>query len=190
LARQLIADVLPTAAEVAARIAAHPSATADRCWAAVAVALADGDRGPEVLLVRRARRDGDRWSGDMALPGGKVDPTDPSPEAAAAREAWEETRVAVGEPAARLDDVVGRPTSHRIAPVVFVLDGRQDPVPAPAEVDDAFWWPLAELADPANSAWFRYGGIIPFPAIAVGDNLVWGLTHRILTSFLAIGGLT
>lgn len=45
---------------------------------------------PEVLFIKRASRVGDRWTGHVALPGGKRDPEDVDDKAAATREAWEE----------------------------------------------------------------------------------------------------
>lgn len=45
---------------------------------------------PEVLFIKRASRVGDRWTGHVALPGGKRDPEDVDDQAAAVREAWEE----------------------------------------------------------------------------------------------------
>lgn len=45
---------------------------------------------PEVLFIKRASREGDRWTGHVALPGGKRDPEDVDDRAAAIREASEE----------------------------------------------------------------------------------------------------
>lgn len=45
---------------------------------------------PEVLFIKRASRAGDRWTGHVALPGGKRDPGDVDDQAAAVREAAEE----------------------------------------------------------------------------------------------------
>lgn len=45
---------------------------------------------PEVLFIKRASRVGDRWTGHVALPGGKRDPEDADDQAAAIREASEE----------------------------------------------------------------------------------------------------
>ena len=62
-------------------------------WAAVAIVLApDPDA---VLLIRRAERAGDPWSGHMALPGGRYEPKDPDLLGTALRETVEEVGVAL-----------------------------------------------------------------------------------------------
>jgi len=45
---------------------------------------------PEVLFIKRATREGDRWTGHVALPGGKRDPEDKDDSSVAIRETWEE----------------------------------------------------------------------------------------------------
>jgi 8-oxo-dGTP pyrophosphatase MutT (NUDIX family) len=45
---------------------------------------------PEALFIKRASRVGDRWTGHVALPGGKRDPEDADDRATATRETWEE----------------------------------------------------------------------------------------------------
>jgi 8-oxo-dGTP pyrophosphatase MutT (NUDIX family) len=45
---------------------------------------------PELLFIKRTSRVGDRWTGHVALPGGKRDPEDADDKATAVREAWEE----------------------------------------------------------------------------------------------------
>jgi 8-oxo-dGTP pyrophosphatase MutT (NUDIX family) len=179
----------PSVEQLVARVGAHEPDVASTCWAAVALILTEGPAGPELLLTRRAARTGDRWSGDMALPGGKAEPHDDGVEATAAREAAEETGVHVGPAVGRLDDVEGRPTANRIAAVVFTVDGRPEPVPEPREVAQAMWLPVASLADPASRGWYRYKGVMPFPSITVDGHMIWGLTHRILTQFMDVTGL-
>src|SRR5579863_6444108 len=61
--------------------------------AAVAVVVRDTEEGDEVLLIKRAERDGDPWSGHIALPGGRVQKQDESFKATAVRETREEVGV-------------------------------------------------------------------------------------------------
>ncbi len=168
--------------------------------AAVAVVLSEGERGPELLFIERAEHPEDPWSGHMAFPGGRVDPTDPTPRHAAERETHEEVGVDLraAERIGRLDDVegrhAGRPAGLVISAFVYEL-----PEPAPLlpnhEVRAALWVPLRLLFDPARHVDYRhrrYGDAFPaYPGIVVGDperQVVWGLTYRFLERFCALVG--
>jgi len=151
--------------------------------AAVLVPVVDhGDTATVLLTTRNSNLRS--HSGQIAFPGGRIDPTDPSPEAAALREAEEE----VGLDASFVD-VVGRlpdyvsGSGYRIAPVLsvvrpnFLLTINRD------EVDDAFEVPLSFLMDPANHRrdsriWEtreRFFYTMPF-----GERYIWGVTAGIL----------
>ena len=52
---------------------------------------------PEVLLIKRAARVGDRWTGHIALPGGKRDPSDSDDRATSVRETLEETGIELNQ---------------------------------------------------------------------------------------------
>ena len=160
-------------------------------WAAVTVLLAPGP--DSVLLIRRAEREGDPWSGHMGLPGGRLDPDDSDLLATAMRETIEE----VGFPLSRewllgaLDDVwPGSPIPRVILvrPYVFGLSERP-PVTLSGEVAEAFWVPLAELRRPEvyRDTMIRLRGEDRmFPAYHLGAGVVWGLTERILTPLLSL----
>lgn len=160
--------------------------------ASVALVLRPGESGPEILLIRRAERAGDPWSGHMALPGGRQDPTDADAEAAAARETLEEVALDLrqGRLLGRLDQV--RPVSKRaprilVSPFVYAVAGDQ-PLAPNREVAMALWVPLAELGSPSAVTEFLYemedGTRVAFPAYGAGDHVIWGLTYRILTGFI------
>ncbi len=158
-------------------------------WAATALVVASGDRGPDVAFIQRPSRSGDRWSGQMALPGGKCDPGDGSAICTARREAREEVGVVLPDPAGRLDDVRGRTHRGIVATYVFGLDERPALRPAPSEVEAAVWIPLTTLLSPAAAFRYPWGGIGRFPAIRHEQYVIWGLTHRILSSFAQALGL-
>lgn len=152
----------------------------DHPWqAAVAIVLAPGDDGLDVAMIERPHRPGDRWSGQMALPGGKREPSDADLAETAARETAEEVGLALPEPLGRLPDQHGRTTRGLIAPFVYGLDAAAPMRPNPGEVAAADWIALSWLFDPANAVRHRWVGL-RFPGIAHRDRVIWGLTHRIL----------
>jgi 8-oxo-dGTP pyrophosphatase MutT (NUDIX family) len=171
---------------VRARLAEHePQARpADdtALWAATALVLAPNAAGAEVAFIKRVTRSGDRWSGQMALPGGKRDPGDPNAAFTARREAREEVGLELADPIGRLDDVRGRAHWGLVATFVFTLDHRPDLQPDPAEVAAALWIPLEQLLSAEAAFRYAWGGLGRFPAIRHGEHVIWGLTHRIIGS--------
>ncbi len=166
--------------------------------AAVAVVLREVETGPELLLIERARRAGDPWSGHMAFPGGRVERMDPNPRFAAERETLEEVGIKLGEAEilGRLDDLEGR---HAGRPPDLVISGfvyfAPDPAPIvpSSEVREALWVPVSTLLDPERYIDYAYpparGAV--YPGILVGDperHVIWGLTYRFLESFFGIIG--
>ena len=169
------------------RIAAYsPRARPDndpRLWAATALIVAAGSAEPEVAFIQRSSRPGDRWSGQMALPGGKRDPEDADALATALRETREEVGVELPPPTGRLDDVRGRVHAGIVATFVFTLDHRPPLRPALDEVAAAIWIPLQTLLSSEAAFSTAWKGLGRFPAIRHEGYVIWGLTHRILGSF-------
>ena len=161
-----------------------------RAAAATALVLADIDTGPEILFIERATRPGDRWSGQMALPGGRRDPVDADLAATAVRETAEETGLTLtGDPVGRLDDVgSGGLRRGTVATFVHTVVGRPATTPEVREVAACVWIPLGHLLDPTNTVRYRYGAIGPFAGVEHDGRTVWGLTHGILTGFARILG--
>jgi 8-oxo-dGTP pyrophosphatase MutT (NUDIX family) len=181
-------------ATVRVRLAAHrpdvrPTADDDDWQAATAVVIVPGPGALQVAFIRRSTRRGDRWSGDMALPGGTRDPGDVDLAATAARETFEEIGVVVDVPAGRLDDQRGRTRRGVVASFVYTLEHRPPLVPDPVEVAEALWIPLPRLFDPAAGARHRWAGL-PFPAIEHEGRVIWGLTHRIVATLGAALGIS
>jgi 8-oxo-dGTP pyrophosphatase MutT (NUDIX family) len=165
--------------------------------AAVAIVLTDHAGSLDLLLIERARRAGDPWSGQMAFPGGRVDVGDATARAAAERETLEEVGLSLAESEllGRLDDLPGRP----VPPSDFAVSAFVFYANAPGllalnhEVRDAFWFPLDSLADRErqidHQADVESGRC--FPGILVGEpnrHVVWGLTYRFMDRFLKILG--
>jgi 8-oxo-dGTP pyrophosphatase MutT (NUDIX family) len=188
-------------ARIAAILAARPGlelpATEDEAvmQAAVALVLRPGEGGElEMLLIKRAEFDGDPWSGQVALPGGRREPTDVSLEQTAIRETWEETSIEItrdGRILGALDELSPRtPTARRliVRPFVAVVVPEVVIVESP-EVAAAFWVPLQALR--TETAWISaevsaLGHQLTVPAFSHGDYVVWGLTERILRTFLRL----
>lgn len=146
-------------------------------------------RDLDVLLLSRAETLRSH-AGQVAFPGGRVDPGDASPIAAALREAVEETGLdAAGvEVLGRLDDIPLAYSRHVVSPV---LAWWRHPSPVhvvdEAESSDVFRAPVADLLDPANrgvTVIRRDGQEWRGPGFLVGDgdgaHLVWGFTGMVL----------
>lgn len=149
----------------------------------------------ELLLIERAEKEGDPWSGHMALPGGRREPGDQDLLATALRETQEETGIAVPRSSilGRLDELGPSATRRRfsliIAPFVATVPADTEPEPAPAEVETALWVPLTHLAsDEAVDEVLidLEGEEFRLPALNFDDYVIWGLTHRILTGFMDV----
>ena len=165
--------------------------------ASVALVLRPAAADLELLLIKRAERAGDPWSGHMALPGGRSDPGDADAEATAVRETLEEVGIDLaGEGVAlgSLDDLVPRSGAPRIMVAPFVFGAPAGTVATPNhEVDAAIWIPLRELAHPDTATEFLLETVTGerqpprrFPAIGTRGYVIWGMTHRILDDFLAL----
>jgi 8-oxo-dGTP pyrophosphatase MutT (NUDIX family) len=176
-------------------------------WAAVAAVLRpmvglSGELQPletEVLLIRRADRQGDPWSGQMAFPGGHREPGDADMLATAMRETLEEVGLDLSqhELIGALDEhpatYQGTFTGMVIAPFVFALKSDVELTPN-REVASVIWAPLGQMARGelnVQHALQRNGETMHFPAFGIGPHVVWGLTHRMLQNLfesLSAGG--
>jgi 8-oxo-dGTP pyrophosphatase MutT (NUDIX family) len=150
--------------------------------AAVLIAVVDRET-PTVILTKRTD-DLPSHAGQIAFPGGKIDPGDTTPAGAALREAWEEIGLApeLVEPLGYLDLYLTfsgfriLPTVARVAPG-FVL------TPNSHEVSDIFEVPLAFLMTPENHLLKsrNWKGIIRhYYEIPYRDRYIWGVTAGIL----------
>ena len=161
--------------------------------AAVAVIIA-GDDEPKTLLIERAEHFEDPWSGQIAFPGGKMSGGDKSAKETAIRETKEELSVDLGRDtsfAGYYDPFRTHTGSMDVIPAVFILRGRVKVIPN-GEVSGYRWVSLSEFLQPRSSSRYRLevGGFArDVPAFIIGDYVVWGLTHRIITSLLGSSAL-
>ncbi|MEI9939351.1 MAG: NUDIX domain-containing protein [Pseudomonadota bacterium] len=157
--------------------------------AAIALILLELEASLELLLIERATREGDPWSGHMALPGGHREATDADLAATAERETLEEVGLdlrAHGEQLGRLSDYLpirGVPVAVR--PFVYLLPARPT-LQLSVEVRQALWVPVTLLLGGSRQATYtlaRGGQSLELPAWDIDGRLVWGLTYRVLDEF-------
>jgi 8-oxo-dGTP pyrophosphatase MutT (NUDIX family) len=177
-------------------LAAHrPLLLAGRRRAAVAVVLDEPPAGVEMLFIERAQRAGDPWSGQMAFPGGRLDPGDRDDRAAAERETREEVGLDLtgAELLGRLDDL--HAGVRLVAPLILSAFGyrigARTPLTLNHEVRAALWVPAQALLDPTRRSGYRWGPA-RFPGIRVGEpdqHVVWGLTYQLLERLFRVLGV-
>ena len=147
-------------------------------------------RDLDVLLLRRASTLTDH-AGQVAFPGGRIDPHDAGPVDAAIREAVEETGLdpAGVEALGTLPPLALAVSNHLVTPV---LAWWLRPTPVVAvdhgETVAVFRVPVADLLHPDNrgsTAHVRAGRTWRAPAFVVGDVLVWGFTAIVLDRIFA-----
>jgi len=150
--------------------------------AAVLVGIVDRP-DPTVLLTQRTSGLANH-AGQIAFPGGKIDPHDESPLAAAMREAQEE----IGLPSSAIDpigylDLYLTFSGFRILPAVARVAPGYALTLNHAEVDDAFEVPLDFLMSPGNHQRHsreNRGVTRHYYAMPFQDRYIWGITAGIL----------
>jgi 8-oxo-dGTP pyrophosphatase MutT (NUDIX family) len=151
--------------------------------AAVLVPVWLRPEGARLILTKRSSHL-KHHPGQIAFPGGKVDASDASAEAAALRETLEE----IGLPPQRVEIIGTLPvhetvTGFAVTPFVGLIRGPFEPTPEVGEVEEVFTVPLTHVLSPARFAierrrwmgvWRRYY-TVPY-----GPYYIWGATARIL----------
>ena len=151
--------------------------------ASTLLAIYPGSDGRLVIPLTVRRADLRSHAGEVSLPGGALDPTDASREAAALREAWEEIGL---EPdavriAGVLDDVWIPVSNFELRPFVGTVASQPSLVPHDAEVASIVELPLDSLFDPdalgveeftgrgftVSAGAYRYGGVVVWGATAL-----------------------
>ena len=155
----------------------------DRILRPAAVLIAVSPQTETVFLTKRSAAL-KHHPGQVAFPGGKQDPGDPTLTAAALREAEEE----VGLPRSQVRVLGEMPTHETVTgfsmtPVLGLIEGPYVPRAEAGEVSEVFEVPLAHVTDPANfivqsRRW--QGRVRHYYTVPFGPYYIWGATGRIL----------
>jgi 8-oxo-dGTP pyrophosphatase MutT (NUDIX family) len=144
-------------------------------------------------LIKRSQRDGDPWSGHLALPGGRPDESDLNHYQTAVRETFEEVAIDLGgchylgelpAVAPRMRQQVG----PLIFPHLFWTDQTFEFSPNPQEVDSVFHLSVHQLFDSQNfeQKFFQMnnGETINLPSMRLPQGILWGLTYVIIIQLM------
>jgi 8-oxo-dGTP pyrophosphatase MutT (NUDIX family) len=160
--------------------------------AVVAILLYQDSAADELrtLLIHRVERSNDPWSGQMGLPGGRVEKFDGSTREALEREVREEVGLELGREGEQLGLLsVGHPgtrTEMKVQPWVYGLYRQPDVTTGP-EVQHAFWVSLSQLPSLKGTSEVEIRGTrILVEAFLVEGRIVWGFTYRVLNELLAV----
>ncbi|MEO0390500.1 MAG: CoA pyrophosphatase [Pseudomonadota bacterium] len=154
--------------------------------AGVLAAVEDRPGGPHLWLTKRSSAL-KHHPGQIAFPGGKVDPSDDGVIGAALREAHEE----IGLPHRNVE-VIGTLPSHEtvtgfvVTPVIARVLAPFDQRPEPGEVAEVFSVPLDHVLDPSNYCVQsrRWRGVWRhYYAVPYGPYYIWGATARMLRAW-------
>lgn len=166
--------------------------TAHLKWASVAVIVRPN---LDLLLIRRAQREGDPWSGHMAFPGGRAEPQDAGDlSQTAARETWEEVGLDLSDAQllGRLDDTLSpsrqKPPRLAISAFVFATPHAAPPLRPNVEVAGTYWMHLSRFLAQEGRTTMPFtwkGADVTLPAVYLEDAHIWGLTLRILDDLSA-----
>ncbi len=176
----------PDIEALAAAIAGRPPDSLVGVRAAVMLCLRDRGRGTEVVIGRRQERSDDPWSGQMSLPGGRLDHPDEPALAAAVRETVEEVGfdpLAHGALLGPLETVHGG--ARQVLVAAFAAEITSDVEPdSSVELPSTWWMPFADCEERSVHV-PEVPYLVPAFVGAGPDgrqSVVWGMTYTVLTS--------
>lgn len=176
-------------------LSSNPRSNSNEHVDAVVAILLYQDSADELnsLLIHRMERSNDPWSGQIGLPGGRVEKSDGSTREAVEREVHEEVGLELGKEGAQLGLLSvghpGRRTEMRVQPWVYGLHRRPNVTTGP-EVQHAFWVSLSKLPSLQTTSEVEIRGTrIIVDAFLVEGRVVWGFTYRVLNELLTVPGV-
>ncbi|MFZ0892838.1 MAG: CoA pyrophosphatase [Thermoplasmata archaeon] len=160
----------------------------DSADAAVLVVLRDSDHPRDVLLIERTERPEDPATGQVALPGGHVDPGDRSLRYTALRETQEEVGLTEADfyvPPRFITTQLASVFSLRVAVFATALrpSGTLPQIHSPEEVAAVFWLPREELDSTETVTRETKFGRREVEANVYQGHILWGFTRRVLRMF-------
>lgn len=156
--------------------------------AAVLIAITN-ESNPKVLLTRRSAYLSNH-AGEVSFPGGKRDPQDTSNIVVALREAYEETALNPFDVQLIGDLPMQKARNGMLVkPIVGLIPPKVQLVPQPTEIDRIFFASLRHLLETKPTPYeVRFAQqSLYFPSMRVENEVVWGLTARMLISLFQYG---
>ena len=162
--------------------------------AAVMILLREGPRGLEVLFGERRKREGDPWSGQVGLPGGRHHDEDGTLLSTAIRETREEAGIDLNGRAEVLGHMAPRAPGNKpemlVVPFVALATAPVEAVPGP-EMASVSWATLQDLPPTQGSTRVpTILGELTVPSFTYDGRLIWGFTYRVLEELLVFVGLS
>ncbi len=159
--------------------------------AAVALILTGPPERLSVLFIERARHPLDPWSGNLAFPGGRIDPGDAGPRQAAQRETLEEIGLDLtpAEHLGQLDDIAGAYLPVTVSCFVYFLPDTGTLSPN-HEIGHIFHVPITDLTNPDRHirTTIEWQGaprqVDAIELLGPDRPLLWGITYRLVSQFL------
>lgn len=147
------------------------------------------EKNPKILLTRRSSQLRSH-AGEVSFPGGKWEKGDTSNIAVALREAQEETALNPFDV-----QLLGELPTERskaglfVKPIVGLIPAQSPLIAEPSEIERIFYLPLYDFVQcPAEVYTANFAGQrLHFPSMTYDNEVVWGLTARILISLLKEG---